>query len=469
MKLFKKALVATAIFGAMGAQAADLTDAVKSTSKQGLEVAAAAPASSVRAIVREQLEAGDQITLTFGAGVTGITSVAVDGNNDATATAADNQLGLVYGSGTYKLTPVSVTTTSGITTVVLEVKTGDPVTKDSSFEIQVRGANIAKAKAAEATVTYSAKSGLTGAAKDTTGDNNGSFIVLKDQYSASIKTKANGVIQRDNVKIFKSGAVATNNTDADTIVITLADAQTLLSPANGVNAQAKVTIEGDFSSTAFDAGTLAANFTITGQGTNTVGNLARANDKKSISFTVTDTAANDGIAGDYTITMDNAAQDIKATAFIASLSVDADTTSATNNAQEVLAKVDAGKWELDATIINIPYFPVGFSGINTSVHFANESSAAADVIITAISEAGTTYSTANMVDYLPAKKVLKVSQDTVRSLLKDSKGNTVPENTKLSVTFNIDANDGDVNAYAFSQKDGVGRQSLVTSQQKGIK
>ena len=43
-----------------------------------------------------------------------------------------------------------------------------------------------------------------------------------------------------------------------------------------------------------------------------------------------------------------------------------------------------------------------------------------------------------------------------------------PAGSKLSVTFNIDANDGDVNAYAFSNA-GTGRQALVTSQEKGIK
>lgn len=455
MKLFKKALLATAILGAAGAQAADLTDAVTSTSKQGLEVASAAADSSVRAIVREQLEAGDQITLVFGKGVTGITSVAVDGSGDAAATTTDGQLGIVYGSGTYKLTPVSTTTTSGITTVVLQVKTGDPVTKDSSFEIQVRGANFVKTEAAAATVTYSAKSGLTGNAKDTTGDNTGSFIVLKDQYSASVKTKANGVIQRDNLKVFKSGAVSTANTDADTIVLTVTDTQTLLSPANSTNVLAKVTVEGDFTSTAFDS--LTSSFVVSGP--ESVTNVTRATDKKSISFNIPNTTTVAGIGGDYTITIDNAGQDIKASNFVATITVDADNTSATNTIQEALVKADAGKWMVDATLINIPYFPVGFEGLSTSVHFANETSSAVNVIASAIDNNGKVYSAVDMGD-LAKNQVTKFSQDKIKSAF----GIAADASLKLSITFNIDADDGKVNAYAFSNA-GTGRQQLVTSQE----
>jgi len=360
MKLFKQALLASAILGAFGAQAADLTDAVTKTSKQGLEIAAAADNTSIRVIVREQLEAGDRITLTFGKGVTGLTAVSTAGTGEAQATSTDNQLGIVYGSGTYKIKPVSTTTTSGVTTVVLEVMTGDPVTKDSSFEVQVRGANIDKAKASEATVTYSAKSGLTGAAKDTTGDNTGNFIVLADQYGASVSTKANGVIQRNPATSFISGGVD-GNSDADTIAVKITDTQSLLSKAAGVNVQATVTIEGDFSSTTI-AGTVAA---VTGT---TISTPAIATDKKSISFTVTDTAGATGIEGTYTLTLDNTASatsPIKASEFKATVVVDADTTSATNTKQEALVKADAGEWVLDATIINIPYFPVGFEGVNT--------------------------------------------------------------------------------------------------------
>ena len=62
---------------------------------------------------------------------------------------------------------------------------------------------------------------------------------------------------------------------------------------------------------------------------------------------------------------------------------------------------------------------------------------------------------------LEGDTVTKVGQVQLMDLL------TIPAGTKVSVTFNVDSNVGNVNAYAFSQKTGEGRQALVTSQQKG--
>jgi hypothetical protein len=128
---------------------------------------------------------------------------------------------------------------------------------------------------------------------------------------------------------------------------------------------------------------------------------------------------------------------------------------------------DAGQWVLDATIINVPYFPVGYTDTSSSIHFANESSVDADVIVTAIDSMGNEYGPESLADVtgfadgIEGNTVRKVSQTHIMDLL------TVPAGTKLSVTFNVDSNVGNVNAYAFSQKVGEGRQALVTSQQKG--
>ncbi|MDO6444329.1 hypothetical protein Q4493_00940 [Colwellia sp. 1_MG-2023] len=466
MNLFKKALVASAITAVCAtSQAADLTDAVTKHSAQGLEVAAGAAAtSSLRVIVREQLEAGDQITLVFGKGVTGIASVAVDGNGDATTTGADTQLGLVYGSGTYKLRPVSVTTTSGVTTVIVEVATGDPVTKDSSFEVQVRGADFDKTKASETTVTYSAKSGLTGDAKDTTGDNTGLLIVTADQYTASVKTKLNGVIEREAQKTFISGGNAANSDD-DSLVITLGDDQTLASAANDTLVQATVTVAGDFSAATLTGGT--APVLTSDSADDVIGAVAVAADKKSISFTVTDTAVADGIAGELTLVLDNDAGVIKASEFTASVSVDADTGSATNTKQLAMDTDAAGEWEVDATIITIPYLPVGYEGTSSSVHFSNTSSSAVDVIVSAVTTvdsegASVTYPAMDLGMDLPANSVTKVSQGMLKTLF------GIEGSAKLSVTFNVDADNKDVTAYAFTTDDS-GRTEISNTAQKGIK
>lgn len=190
-----------------------------------------------------------------------------------------------------------------------------------------------------------------------------------------------------------------------------------------------------------------------------------ATDKKSVSFTVIDDDATVGLAGTYHLVLDNdlTTNTIVPSDFEVSVSYDADNTSSTNSKLASLTDADAGEWVFDATIINVPYFPVGFEGTDTSVHFANESGASADVIVTAIDSEGETYGPVNLGEDLAKKSVTKVSQTKIMSLL------GLTDATKLSVTFNIDADNGDVNAYAYTQKATQGRTEISTSQQHGVK
>ncbi|KAF7775479.1 hypothetical protein PCIT_a1681 [Pseudoalteromonas citrea] len=489
MKLFKKALVATAIFGAIGAQAADVPDATKSTSTQGFSVGNFATITDedpgVRVIVREKLEAGDRIKLTFGAGLdfnqTG--TAAFSGvtlfNNSTTATTLPaagvptGVLGINTGSGTYELEELTALRDLANGVVVLEVKTGFTIEQDESFEVIPDVVLFdSKATTANATVTYSATRWQDGNPKDTTGDNTGSFLKFADQYAAAVSTKLDGVIERENQVTFISGFVTADNV-ADTLKVAITDNSTYIAAATGANVSADFVLTGDFSdlvvgdfTAVADAG---ANFA-----TGDIA-IALAGDKKTATVTVSDTAASDdGIAGSFTLTIDNATRTgattpvtIKATSFTVKGDVDFDGAGTITDASVLAAGTDAGQWVLDATIINVPYFPVGFEGVNSQVNFANEGSAAVDVNVTAIDATGTQYS-GSLTD-LAKYSTTKVSQTTLQAALKDSKGNTVPDGSKLSVTFNIDADDGKVNAYAFSEKVGLGRQSLVTSQQKGIK
>jgi hypothetical protein len=460
MNFFKKALIATAVAGTFGSvQAADLTDAVTKTSAQGLQVASAAANTSLRVIVREQLEAGDKITLVFGAGVTAIASVTLGG-----ASTGANNLGIQYGTGTFEMENAVVSTaTNGIQTVTFSVKTGDPVPKDASFEVAVNGGNISIAKAASATVTYSAISGLTGNAKDTTGDNTGALVITADQFGSSISTSLDAVIERAEQKKFISG-YPTGNDDADTLVIKITDNQALLSPAEGDDVQAKIVVAGDFSSTSITgviAGETGNNNTLP-----TGGAMVVADDEKSASWTINDTtAANDGIAGTYTITFDNVGGVIKASEFTTTVTVDADDTSATNTIQTTQDKVASGEWKIDATIINVPYMPVGYEGTSTSVHFSNLGPKA-DVIVEAVSVVdadgkSVVYKAKDLGFDLAANSVTKVSQTAIMSALSIPAGSH-----KLSVTFNIDGKTSDVSAYAYTQAEGKGRSEISNSQSK---
>ena len=63
---------------------------------------------------------------------------------------------------------------------------------------------------------------------------------------------------------------------------------------------------------------------------------------------------------------------------------------------------------------------------------------------------------------LPKQTVTKVSQTMLMDLFSITAGDV----TKLSVTFNVDANEGVVNGYAFTT-DETGRTEISTSQQRG--
>lgn len=122
--------------------------------------------------------------------------------------------------------------------------------------------------------------------------------------------------------------------------------------------------------------------------------------------------------------------------------------------------VDAGKWTIDATIINVPYVPVNAANTQTFIHFANEAEYAVDVIATAIDNYGVVYGPLNLGNKLPANTVVKFSEPEIDALF-GLKGAT----TKLSITFNVDAREREVVVYAVSQNDN-GRTEISTSQQR---
>lgn len=465
MNLFKKALVATAIVSACGAvNAADLTDGTTKYSTQGIEVATTASAdASLVVIVREQLEAQDVVTLDFGLGVksTAAEATAAVGSEITTAATA-GKIGVVYGSGTYKFEVVSfraATTTVGAQ-LVLVVKTGDPVTKDSSFEVSVHATDLDLSKASAATVTYSAVDS-NGVAKDTTGDNVGSLIKTQDQYGGSVKTQLNGVIERENQVTFISGGFAGTGApvDEDSLAITLTDNQSLANAANttGVVATVTVTADVDWPATTDYLYSLVSTTGGTSDTTGTV--TVNPANKKELTFTVTNETTTAGIAGDIELTIDGNTKTLNASEYTVSVAVDADSVSTTNTPQAIISDAVAGEWEVDATIINIPYLPIGFDGTSSIVHFSNTSSSVVDVIVSAVSlesdDSNEKYDAVDLGFDLPANSVTKIKQSVFKDLF------NLDDETKLSVTFNVNGDSDEVNAYATTKDDVGDRKSVV--------
>jgi hypothetical protein len=464
MNFFKKALIATAVAGTFGAvQAADLTDAVTAHSIQGLEVNGAAT-SSIRAIVREQLEAGDLITLEFGDGVD-LSAAAVDVTGTGGAVAST--VYIVYGSGTYTFSQHSSTDLAN-NVLVLEVNTGDPVTLDSSFEVQVDAALFDASKAAQTTVTYSAVSGLTGNPKDTTGDNVGLLLTTQDQYAINVKAQFDGIVERVNQVTFQSKGdlLANASNDAsvdDSVLFDVTDNQTLLSAVAATTSNVVVKLGASVKEYAADI--LAAEGFLLASDKTLITAGANASVAKTSDSLATVTVGADATSVSATTELEDFYLVLKApvaagkTLPITDFDADVEFNFGGAAAYKV-SGLNAGEWKLDATVINVPYFPVGYAGTSTSIHLANETGSEVDVIVSAIDDSGTVYPAVNLGAKLAAETVTKVGQSAIMSLF------SITDPTKLSVTFNIDADDGDVNGYAFTSSE-AGRAQLANSQQKG--
>lgn len=461
MNFFKKALVATAVVASFGASAAVVSSNPLQMSAQGVSVGVVAVNQNFTfdVVVKKEHPSSSIITITFDAAVD-LDTLAVAVGGVVTTVPGTGKGGSVdvtfdYGTGSFTFDNVVIdTATDGAHTLSWKVNLGNPLTANSAFRVEIGGAKVDISGASS--IAYASVEA------DGTPIETGVGVISEEVNQFTFATKAawNGVIERIAQKTFaKNGDVAVG---ADTATFTFTNNETLAAAVTGVTGS--LALAGDFDNGAAGAAKLTGAEFATNAATTTVASFADA----LVKFALVNVDI--GAAGakvDRTVTMNGATKVIPVTG-----DVDAEITFTA--AAPVIAagktfkmNAAAGEWVLDATIINVPYFPVGFEATNSSIHFANESATDADVIVTAIDDSGVEYGPVNLnthasfADGLEANTVTKLGQAQLMDLL------TVPAGTKLSVTFNIDSDVGNVNAYAFSQKTGEGRQALVTSQEKG--
>ena len=462
MNFFKKALVATAVVASFGASAAVVSSTPTQLSAEGVSVGLTADDVNFTfdVVVKVEHPSSSIITITFDSAVDLDALAAAAGgvvtNGVGTGTGVSGDVSFDYGTGSFTFDNVVIdTTVAGAHTLSWTVNLGNPLTANSAFRVLIGGATVDISGASS--IAYSSEEA------DTTPIETGTGIIAEEvsQFSFATKSPWNGVIERiAQVDFVKNSDLG--NTDADTVVLTVTNDEGLEASVDG--ATASVSLTGDF-----DNGTLLLNKLASAEFSTTftaAPALAATDDEVTLALT----AAEIGLAGadvDVDVTMESATKIIPQTGDVSAEITFTGVTTAAGKTFVVQAAASAGEWVLDATIINVPYFPVGYTDTNSSIHFANESSVDADVIVTAIDNMGMTYGPVNLNTHaafangLEGDTVTKVGQVQLMDLL------TIPAGTKVSATFNIDSDIGNVNAYAFSQKTGEGRQALVTSQQKG--
>jgi hypothetical protein len=460
MNLFKKALVASAVVASFGANA---TATVASTplelSAEGA-LAGVVPAAqflSLDIVVGTDHPSASTITLTFDANVdlgtiTGLTSgVTTPVMNDPAAgegTVGDLQFS--YGTGSFTFDNVTYTdndqTLGQFDTISFVVNLGNPLTADSAFRIETTGT---------ATVLYSGIANVDYSAVTAGGDSietgTSALSVTVPQFTFGSGVDFDGVINRDDNLFF------VDTTDIDAANFSVTNDETL--------AGAIVASEFDLELTGTFTGRTGGEFVFdidTGAASTPATVTPVSEDGVQQEFAAAE-ISDDGTVSIVTSTFDNAGTvNIAATGNITADFLLTGTTSTVTTAgflpYTIAADLDAGEWVVDATTINVPYFPAGFTGTSSSVHFANESVNSSDVIVSAIDDDGIVHGPLDLGFDLAGNTVTKVTQTAIMSLF------GLTESTKLSVTFNIEAEDGDVNAYAFTVSDG-GRAQLVTSQQ----
>jgi len=478
MNLFKKALVATAIVASFGASAtATVSSTPKQLSAEGVADGLTADNQSLvfDVVVGVDTPASSTITLTFDntidlAGVLDGTVANAPGTGlgqVGVANAADS-IQFNYGTGSFTFDDVVVTdndqTKGEQDTLSFKVNLGNALTAGSAFRISLGHTDGTSAGHTDidgaANLAYQSV-----AADGTTVIENGTGVVAEEtaQFAFAVDTPYSELIDRDDLANFTGG----DDTETATFHYTNNEdlAASLSAPA------LTFVVEGNFLgllTTADFAVASAAVGTATAPATPLVaaGNgalLAAVNsggdsDELTVSIaavnaSVDGTTAIDVVFDGVTVT------DIPVTgALFADASIVA--TNGSTDPITIATNVAAGEWKIDATIINVPYLPVGYEGTSTSVHFANEGAVDVDVIVTAIDDDGNTYGPLDLGMDFAADTVTKVGQATLMSLF------SLTESTKLSVTFNLDANDGVVNAYAFTQSD-AGRTEISNSQLKG--
>lgn len=456
MNLFKKALVASAVAASFGATAATV---VPSTS--ALKLSAEGVAGGVVAAYTGDFDfnvttgavtpAGSQVTLTFSDGVDLGGLTVTNTVNNATGTPGIGDAGDVvfnYGNGSFTFNNVVITDndqTKGESDVLsFDISFGQPLQKDAAFNIDfIANAVVSKAS----TAVYSASSGGTEIDSGT-----GTVASEETQFAFAVKTGLDAVINRTDNTVYLDGGTTD---DLVLSVVNYDDLEMSVTPTAGANAAYDAVISGDFTGVIASEVPDDATFDVTV-------NVGGGEDTITVDVDTTATPTTDGTADLITIAFDHNNTAIPATG---SVEVDftVNSTDFGTAAKKVLAtKADGGEWKIDATIINVPYLPVGKEGTSSSVHLSNEGKTDVDVIVSAIDQNGVVYDAVDLGMDLPKQTVTKVSQTMLMDLFSLTAGDV----TKLSVTFNVDANEGVVNGYAFTT-DETGRTEISTSQQRG--
>jgi hypothetical protein len=476
MKLFNKALVATAVIGAFSAQAVTVSSEKLLISQQGTDSGLAATVAATATVddfvldfvVDKLTPSASTITLTFDGGVDlsniDVASDAVDNNigvgqGDADITNGSVQFG--YGTGSFTFDKFKVNTPSDADhSIEFKVNLGNPLTASSAFRLTLSGiTNGIDLGDSSAQVCYSSVDASGTAIEDGCRE----ITEVVSQFSFDVTQGYDAKIERVDQLLFSRGFTGSDQ-NKDVLKFTLQNNEDLV--AFLPNVDASVTVSGVFTGLA-NADFVANSFfgDVNSAIAPVVGGSA-----DEITFVVDNSelaaaGANSSTAVGGEVSFNGTANSNKIPV-TGDISFEVVYTDGTDEYDYTLA---AGAWALDATVINVPYLPLGYEGTDSSVHIANDGDVTANVVATIVTYCNAFNEDVTCTDQMrsesvelgdvPANTVAKLS----KGVLATAFGITVP--TKVSITFNINSDAQDISAYATVTNDD-GRTEVSNSQTK---
>lgn len=453
-KLFNASLVALAVAGTFSANAADISvngDSVK-ISTEAKEVGLSyTGALTFDTIVKKDHSAGSEIVLTFSKDVdlSGVVGGACSGLNSGTfecgGTSDANVDGLVFDVGTGSFTFDAVTVDNTAKTISFNVNLGNPLVANSAFRTKINNIEIAGAS----NLDYA--SNLGGTEIET-----GKAVIATEasQYSFSVATEYNNRVERVNQEEFATFASdETKLTDIARVnILDLAAEFDVAATTKKADVQVNAQLHlGETDETAF---------AITG--TNVATAIAAVNDASSnlIGFTASVDSLDETTSTVFTFT-NTAGKDIALTGFTIDTDVvynDGATPTPGADVTKTLSQAaNLGKWELDASVVNVPYLPVGYETLSANVEYSNHGSAEAEVSISAFDQNGEEHT--GVLPNAAPKTVTKYSDVQIMDALQ------ITEPTKLNITFISDADEENVSIVPYYRQ-GDSRVQTINDQYK---
>ncbi|GIU46041.1 hypothetical protein [Shewanella algidipiscicola] len=467
-KVFNASILAAAVALSFGASAAD----VEISTVLGLtNEAAAAGVTLVSAYDtdftfynREELSAGDIVTITFPIGTVIGSAVA--------------QVGA--GVGTFE-TPgvVDLGSATVAPTVKLTVAVGSPVLNNSKTVVKLTDFNP---KAGNA--VYTAEDGFSGEPKDTTGSNAVALTSAADQEVASVVTKLDGFVNRENrdTFVFSKGTLVgeiqitrpvvkgdtslTAAVSTDTVVLSAKSFKDLTMKAATCSDGSAVSIDSSYTPSCAGAATVVA----------PVAAVVSCSDATAIPA-CTDTATFDvstltgalptvaapgtGKAGKISIWGEaTATKDIQLTNFDITRTVTYAPVAPVTVAPKLDYIKDAsfGEYQLDASVVNVPYLPVGYD-LTPNVEIANKAMTDAEIILEGFDHKGNQYGPVTLTKKAAAHAVTKISEADIAAAF------GITGKAKLSVTFILDADEDEITLAPY-YREGESRVNVLSDQYK---